>query len=813
MNRNNQLLILLLFIGHVSLTAQSADYQFEENNGLVSVEAEHFASQELTDTRRWELTTTDRSPEASSDGDEPHTTGASGDAYLETLPDTRRNHGEKLIHGENFSNQPGKLGVLHYRVYFNNPGKYYVWVRAYSSGSEDNGIHVGLNGEWPESGQRMQWCEGKNAWTWASKQRTQRVHCGVEQLIYLQIPETGWHTVSFSMREDGFEFDKFVLSRDYAAPYGTGPAETVYGQSAEDSADIQGELKKWHKVTLNFDGPESDEQATDNPFLNYRLNVVFSNGDRRYLVPGYFAADGNAGSTSSTDGNRWRVHFAPDAEGEWTYQVSFKKGENIAVDEAEDAGSSAGFMDGTAGSFTVGPTDKTGRDFRAHGRLQYVGEPYLKFAETGAYFLKAGADAPENFLSYVEFDGDFKTDGHKDQWLKTWEAHIKDWQAGDPEWQNGKGKGIIGAINYLAGKGMNVFSFLTCNIKGDDQNVFPYLSYDDLDRIDISRMDQWEMVFQHAQRLGMFLHFKTLEVENQGLHDGGALGPQRKLYYRELIARFGHHLALNWNLCEENGKWKAKNPTPEQYTPERIAMTEYFYRNDPYHHHLVIHNGIHFDDLLGDRSRLTGASVQTHHANFDMVHREVLRWRKLSTYCGKPWVICVDEPGDAQHSLLPDAEDPGHDVPRKNALWGTLMAGGAGIEWYFGYDHAHSDLSCQDWRSRDKMWDQSRYALQFFNDNELPFWKMIPDDEFTDREDDYVFYLPGEVYVFYLKEGGALEGIDMRAQGGDYEVSWYNPRTGQFVGEPIIRTGYSRIDLPEPPEAVDQDWVVLMKKR
>ncbi|MCB0631583.1 MAG: DUF5060 domain-containing protein, partial [Lewinella sp.] len=102
------------------------------------------------------------------------------------------------------------------------------------------------------------------------------------------------------------------------------------------TATISGELKKWHKVTLDFDGPESDEQASDNPFLNYRLNVVFSHGDKRYRVPGYFAADGNAAETSATGGNHWRVHFAPDEEGEWTYRVSFRKGENIAVDESED---------------------------------------------------------------------------------------------------------------------------------------------------------------------------------------------------------------------------------------------------------------------------------------------------------------------------------------------------------------------------------------------------------------------------------------------------------------------------------------------
>ena len=48
------------------------------------------------------------------------------------------------------------------------------------------------------------------------------------------------------------------------------------------------------------------------------------------------------------------------------------------------------------------------------------------------------------------------------------------------------------------------------------------------------------------------------------------------------------------------------------------------------------------------------------------------------------------------------------------------MAGGCGTEWYFGYDHPHSDLTCQSWRSRDLFWDQCKIALDFFNHNEIP---------------------------------------------------------------------------------------------
>ena len=318
--------------------------------------------------------------------------------------------------------------------------------------------------------------------------------------------------------------------------------------SLVSAGQISGELKTWHKITITFDGPRTSETANPNPFTDYRLNVTFSKGNKTYVVPGYYATDGDAANTSADSGNKWRVHFAPCEPGRWTYAVSFRKGHHVAVSEDAKAGSSAGHMDGETGGFQVDPTDKTGRDNRANGLLQYVGGHYLRFAETGEYFLKAGADAPENFLAYQDFDGDFKNDGHKDNLIKDWAPHIKDWKPGDPTWQNGKGKGMIGAVNYLASKGMNVFSFLPMNIAGDDRNVFPYTSYDERLRMDVSRLDQWEIVFEHADTLGMYLHFKTQETENELLLDKGDLGPQRKLYYRELIARFSHHLALNWNL-------------------------------------------------------------------------------------------------------------------------------------------------------------------------------------------------------------------------------------------------------------------------
>ncbi|MCR9296567.1 MAG: hypothetical protein NXI32_27970, partial [bacterium] len=92
------------------------DLVFAEKDGLVAVEAEHFVGQTQTELRAFYLVTSKGAQEISPDGDPVHLEGASSGAYLEVLPDSRRNHSEKLIAGENFSNEPGKLAVLTYQV-------------------------------------------------------------------------------------------------------------------------------------------------------------------------------------------------------------------------------------------------------------------------------------------------------------------------------------------------------------------------------------------------------------------------------------------------------------------------------------------------------------------------------------------------------------------------------------------------------------------------------------------------------------------------------------------------------------------------
>lgn len=185
---------------------------FKENNGFLRVEAEDFYLQTNDSIRKWYVIDQNFSTNLK-DADTSHFKSASKKKYIEILPDTRQTHDDKLIPKENFNNNPG-MAVVHYKVNISTPGRYYVWAKVYSTGPEDNGVHVGLNGKWPDSGRRMQWCKGKRSWYWESKQRTKEVHCGIEHAIYLDIDKAGEQVIQFSMREDGFEMDEWLMTTD-----------------------------------------------------------------------------------------------------------------------------------------------------------------------------------------------------------------------------------------------------------------------------------------------------------------------------------------------------------------------------------------------------------------------------------------------------------------------------------------------------------------------------------------------------------------------------------------------------------------------
>ncbi len=598
---------------------------------------------------------------------------------------------------------------------------------------------------------------------------------------------------------------------------------------------VSGELKQWHKVTLSLNGTFAHELDNEpNPFIGYRVSVLVTHesGSPDYKIPAYFAADGDAANSSADRGTIWRAHLSPDKPGRWFYTFTVLRGAQAAVDEQAIVTEIEPFH-GRSGQFTVRPSDKTGRDLRAHGRLQYVGERYLRFATTGRYFLKIGADAPETLLGYEDFDGTVAN--NKNVPLKSWEPHRKDWQSTDPTWQLGKGKGLIGAINYLSSTGCNAFSFLTYNAGGDGDNVWPFVSRNAKRHYDCSKLDQWGVVFDHATKRGMYLHFKLQETENDDNRvgekkdskvptslDGGDLGIDRKVYCRELVARFGHLLALNWNLGEEN----------TQSTVQQKAMARYIQRLDPYQHLIVVHTYPNQQDsvyrpLLGDQSVISGCSLQNSHIKD--THWQTVKWVKASTTAKKPWIVAFDESGSAAHGQPPDLGYKGftgrdrkgkltytqHDV-RRQTLWGTFMGGGAGVEYYFGYQFEQNDLLCEDWRSRDQSWQDCRRATEFF-ERHLPFWEMKNHDALVGNvehdNDVYCLARPGHIYAIYLPRGGT-RNLDLGGFDRLFSVGWYDPRNGGEVQKGTVQrvNGGSLVTIGLAPNKRVNDWVCVVRR-
>jgi len=583
---------------------------------------------------------------------------------------------------------------------------------------------------------------------------------------------------------------------------------------------VEGELKQWHKITLLIQGPETTEWAKENPFLDYKLEATFTKGTKTLTVPGYFASDGNAGETSAEEGNVWKIHFRPDEVGEWNYKISFKKGKNIVVVDDAELGEPV-FSDGFEGTLEIAESDKKGDDFRAKGRIVNGGKGYFRFQGTDEIWIKNGADSPENFLAYLDFDQTYRYSSNKvlregeanpKDVLHKYEPHVADWHEGNPTWQNGKGKGIIGAVNYLHSAGVNSVYMLTMNIMGDGNDVWPFSDYNERYRFDCSKLDQWEIVFDYMESLGIMCHYVLQETENECLLDMGYTGVQRKLYLRELVARFGHHLAVTWNLGEENGptNWSPIGQTNEQ----RKSMTEYIKQVNPYPCNVVVHThsndqyqDLYLEPLLGFND-LDGPSMQI--GDPYRVHERIKKWVDESGKAGKRWIVNLDEIGPASKGVMPDSFDEAHDTIRNQCLWGTLLAGGTGVEWYFGYRYPHNDLKLEDFRSREKWWSQSKIATQFMK--QFPLEEMICLDGLVSEKGAWCLAKPDDVYVVYVPSGISNPKLKL-FENKVFNVKWFDPRKGGQLQNGSITEiqGKGFINLGNPPTDFDKDWVIVIQ--
>jgi hypothetical protein len=142
------------------------------------------------------------------------------------------------------------------------------------------------------------------------------------------------------------------------------------------------------------------------------------------------------------------------------------------------------------------------------------------------------------------------------------------------------------------------------------------------------------------------------------------------------------------------------------------------------------------------------------------------------------------------------------------------MAGGAGVEYYFGYNYANSDLTCQDFRSRDAMYDQSRHALSFFSEYAIPFWDMSNRNSIVSNSNWCLADTAGKNILIFLIAGGAAT-VNVTSFGGSktWTVGWFDPRMGGTLqnGSVTQLSGGTVQPLGSAPYSSNRDWAVLLR--
>lgn len=498
------------------------------------------------------------------------------------------------------------------------------------------------------------------------------------------------------------------------------------------------------KVEINLIGSSATGMSmSSNPF-QIEVDVTFSGpSGQTYIVPAFYDGDGVGG----LDGDIWKVRFLPDAKGIWNF-----------VSSSPDMK-----LNGYEGEFEVNssPQCQAGEpeqslDLGCLGTLEHVGGHYLRF-NNGEYWIKGGIDDPENILGEA---------------LGDWEAKKS-------------------AIDYLSSKGVNSIYVITNNIDGDRNDTWPWVgdtpqeAKANSDRFNVAKLQRWEEFFSYVQSKGIILHIV--------LNDDSAWhGYDHDLYFREMIARFSHHPGLYWNVGEEANEIYSND--------EQVKLAGKLQDMDPYNHPVTVHR-VPIWPFLGN-SNFDLASIQPidggrdfSSTNLRNQNSVVITHREKSVETCYPIPIMIDE-----LPRVTQVNETARYKMRAEVLY-PIFLGGGHFELHF--KDAYGQGGNVTFQDLGPMLDDMRLARQFLEG--LPFPEMQPCNELISGQRNYCFGKDGEVYAIYLPIGREV-AVDLTGSNGNYNVAWFNPRTGELTEADSIPGGSVWTFIP--PD--DNDWVLKL---
>ena len=163
-------------------------------------------------------------------------------------------------------------------------------------------------------------------------------------------------------------------------------------------------------------------------------------------------------------------------------------------------------------------------------------------------------------------------------------------------------------------------------------------------------------------------------------------------------------------------------------------------------------------------------------------------------------MVTLDEIGHWSDGIVPDGDprDPTNRRARREGFWGTILAGGAGADWYYGSDpFEYNDIWVEDFTVRAEFFQRTNAGIEMIEESCLPFWEMETLNEVSSIEEAWVFGQRGESYFVYAPEE---ETIELNLLAGRYSVLWFDT----FAGGALQHGAVDTVDIE-----TDSAWVSI----
>jgi len=517
-----------------------------------------------------------------------------------------------------------------------------------------------------------------------------------------------------------------------------------------------------------FETSYESAKAYPNAFTEVEVDVVFTQGDKKWKVPAFWAGD-----------KKWTVRFAPPSQGKFTYRVE-------CTDKANPG------LNGKEQSLFVGAY-KGDNPLLKHGFVKVSpGKTCFEHAD-GTPFFWLGDTWWKNLCKRM-----------------TWEG-FKELTA------DRKAKGFS-VVQIVCGPYPDE-NFFAPSLENEGGQ--PYLTKD-LSVVNPKYFDYADRRFKHLVDSGIV----PAIVGAWGRGDCNsmeAFGPvSLKRHWRYLIARYGAYPVM-WILAGEiadETKWGI-GPWAE--------VAKYVREIDPYKHPLTCHTGQGRRGAEGDVCLIDYDMVGGNHDERQAVANGTLAI--LTSACAKQPampVLCGETCyeghmqqgfGDVQRRIFWSYMLSGA---------GGHTYGAAGV-WHAGVEGDHGNWGA--WNRQPYDWTTWKEGMNYSGSIQLglgkklleqyQWWRFEPHPEWVE-EGCFAAGIPGEVRFIYMPRRNIYNWDGPEVKNLEPEVNWqvyyFDPATGRKFDQGMIKATAKTGDKDATPVSFKknvpspQDWVLVLER-